>query len=147
MWYIKKHMYVRICCDTYKIEIQSFIFKQEVSSRKIIVEANRALLSFKKDSGIVKVSKWPDDGAVLTQEGPKCYKNWTETTNKWDQNDFSRVLRVRNCLFRKIVIPLELGMKLYDEIYQYVFGKKKKNKKKTHTHHFFCIIAGWKCKM
>ena len=52
----------------------------EISSKKIIVEANTALLSLKKDSGIVKGSKWPDDGAVLTQEGPECPKNWTETT-------------------------------------------------------------------
>ena len=45
--------------------------KQEVSSKKIIVGANMALLSLKKDSGIVKESKWPDDGAALTQEGPE----------------------------------------------------------------------------
>ena len=51
--------------------------KQEVSSKKIIVEANTALLSLKKDSGIVKGSKLPDDGAALTKEGPECPKNWT----------------------------------------------------------------------
>ena len=56
------------------------IWRPEVSSKKIIVEANTALLSLKKDSGIVKGSRWPDDGAALTQEGPECPKNWTETT-------------------------------------------------------------------
>ena len=45
-----------------------------------MVEANTALLSLKKDSGIVKESKWPDDGAALTQEGPECPK-------KFNRND------------------------------------------------------------
>ena len=77
-------------------------FEQEVFSKKIIVKANTALLSLKKDSGIVKGSKWPDDGAALTQEGAEWPKNWTETTKQWDQNDSSRMFRVRNCssLFR-----------------------------------------------
>ena len=35
----------------------SSTFQQEVSSKKIIVEANRTLLSLTKDSGIVKGSK------------------------------------------------------------------------------------------
>ena len=50
----------------------------------IIVEANRALLSLKKDSGIVQGSKiqLADDGAALIQEGPTCPKNLAETTNK-----------------------------------------------------------------
>ena len=76
--------------------------KQEVSSKRIIVDANTALLSLKKDSGIAKGSKWPDDGAALTQEGPECPKNWTEATKQWDQNDLSRMFSVRNCpsLFR-----------------------------------------------
>ena len=56
-----------------------------------------AFLSLKKDGGIVKGSKCPDDGAALTQEGPECPKNWTETTKQWDQNDSSRMFRVRNC--------------------------------------------------
>ena len=70
--------------------------KQEVSSKKIIVEANTALLSLKKDSGIVKGSKWPDDGAALTQEGPEFAKSWTETTKQWDQIDWSQMFRVQN---------------------------------------------------
>ena len=52
----------------------------------MIFEADRTLLSLKKDSGIVKVSKWPDDGAALTQEGPTCHKDWAKTTKmgpKW----------------------------------------------------------------
>ena len=56
-----------------------------------------ALLSLKKDSEIVKGSKWPDNGAALTQEGPECPKNWTKTTKQWDQNDSSQMFRVRNC--------------------------------------------------
>ena len=72
--------------------------KQEVSSKKIIVESNRAVLSLKKDIGIVKESKWPDDVAALTQEGPKCRKNCVETTKIWDQNDSNRMIRVRDGL-------------------------------------------------
>ena len=43
----------------YKIEqtMQSHDKQQEVSSKKITVEANRALLALKKDRGIVKGSK------------------------------------------------------------------------------------------
>ena len=41
---------------------------------------NTALLSLKKDSRIVKRSKWPDDGAALIEEGPECPKNWTKTS-------------------------------------------------------------------
>ena len=41
-----------------------------------------ALLSLKKDSGIVKGSKWPEDWAAITQKGPKCPKNW-------DRNDYN----------------------------------------------------------
>ena len=40
--------------------------------KKIIVEANIALLSPKKDSSIVKGSKRPEDGAALTPERPRC---------------------------------------------------------------------------
>ena len=42
----------------------------------MIVEANRAMLPVKKDSEIVKVSKWPDDGAALTQEEPKLGRKY-----------------------------------------------------------------------
>ena len=53
-------------------------FKQEVSSKKITVETNKALLSLKKDGEIVKGSKWPEDGIAMTHEGPKCPKNWSQ---------------------------------------------------------------------
>ena len=135
-------MYEYIVIHT-KSNIQSFISKQEVSSRKIIVEANRALLSLKKDTGIVKVSKWPDDGAVLTQEGPKCYKNWVETTNKWDQNDFTRVLRSEIACFGKSSYRLSSAWNyMMKYINMYLVKKNKKQK-----HQLFCIIAGWKCKL
>ena len=56
--------------------------QQELSSKKIIVEAKMALLSLKKDSGIFKGSKWPEDWAAVTWEGPKCPKNWYQTNYK-----------------------------------------------------------------
>ena len=47
-----------------------------------------ALLSLKKDSGIVKASKWPEDLAAITQEGPKFPKNWyRKNYKKWGRND------------------------------------------------------------
>ena len=52
--------------------------EQEVSSEKIIAEAKLALLSLKKDSGIAKGSKRPDDWAALTQEGPNILRIGTE---------------------------------------------------------------------
>ena len=73
--------------------------EQEVASKKIIVEANRALLSFKKDSGIVKKSKWPEDGAEMPQERPKCRKNLGRNDYKnGAEMACNAMIRVRNGL-------------------------------------------------
>ena len=55
--------------------------EQEISLKKMIAEAKMTLLSLKKDSWRVKGSKWPENWAAITQEGPKCPKNW-------DRNDY-----------------------------------------------------------
>ena len=61
--------------------------KQEESSKKLIVETKTALLSLKKDSGIHKGPN-DEDWASVTQEGPKCPKNWYRNDyKKWDRND------------------------------------------------------------
>ena len=65
-----------------------FFWEQDVSSKKISVEANRALLSLENGSGIVKESKWPDGGAALTQD-----MNWAETTKSG-----TKMTQVQNCL-------------------------------------------------
>ena len=49
--------------------------KQEVSSKKIIVEAKMALLSLKKDNGIVKGFKRADDWAAKTKKLPNFSKD------------------------------------------------------------------------
>ena len=65
--------------------------KQEVSSNKIIVEANGVLLSLKKDSGKVKFQMtWDEDAMTQVGWGGMLYK-WTKTTKDLtemtDQND------------------------------------------------------------
>ena len=74
---------------------QNTIFKQEVSSKKIIIEANRAMLSLKKDSGKVKGSKWPETRAQwLKGGGVKCHTNWDQN----DHNDGPKWSGVKNGL-------------------------------------------------
>ena len=69
-----------------------------------------ALLSLQKTKGIVKGSKWHENWAEITPEGPKCPKNW-------DRNDYKNgaemtwvemtMLRNGLSLFRLITIPLK----------------------------------------
>ena len=73
--------------DTDRIVEKILLAKQEVSSEKIIVEANGALLSLKKDSGTDKGCNMTYDGTIMTQEGPKCHKNCAQNSLKWDRKD------------------------------------------------------------
>ena len=60
----------------------SHMQKQEVSSKKIIVEGNRALHSLRKDSGKVKGSKWPEMGLQWLKRGRNVIRIGTKTTKK-----------------------------------------------------------------
>ena len=72
--------------------------KQEVFSKKIIVEANRGLLTLNKDSGIAKESKMVWEWGCKTQEGPKCLKNGTAMTYIGTEMTCAEIIRARNVL-------------------------------------------------
>ena len=65
-------------------------------NNKTIVDylSNRLLLSLNKDSGIVKGSNWPEDGAEMTREGSNCLKCWGwnhwKKKKKCDWNNLGR---------------------------------------------------------
>ena len=84
--------------------------KQEIFKKKMIVEADSALLPLKKDSEIVKESKWHDDGAGL--HWLKRGRIWAEKPKDGIEMTWAEMIRVRNCLslVREIVIPLELSI-------------------------------------
>ena len=75
--------------------------KQEVSSKKVIVQANRALRSLNKDSRTVKGSKRSLRWTIMTQEGLKCPKNWDQNGWKmgptWWDDQGSKYLKSVQC--------------------------------------------------
>ena len=86
LWYVCSRLYF-LCKDfTFLFKIKTctcvsnvrITWKTRSIFKKVIVQANRALLSLNKDSRTVKGSKMSLRWTIMTQERLKCPKNWDQ---------------------------------------------------------------------